>query len=192
MRLTGWRVATMWAVVISAFAVLSSVALGGDSSPRRPKFLPAMIAGHWSGTWESVTAGTAGSISGRVRTLPHEKMGITIDFNGSIFGCGDPPPFSFSAPHLLHPGKLTARPASGWTSSGFSVSSSTGSFGRFRATYEVRDNSLVITGSNPLCNRAIAYSARGHLFPSRAHLKIAVEGNGSVVEKGTITMTKSK
>jgi hypothetical protein len=191
MKRSVWQRGVIWAVAVAAFAspALSTAAVGESPGPHAA-FRPATIAGHWLGRWENESVGTSGAVRGWVKKLPHERMGITVDFGGPLFGCGDPPPFSFSAPHIQHPGKLTARLASGWTSAGFSVATSTKVVGRFRATYEVKNGSLVIEGSEPLCNRSVSFRAHGHLSATRARLATTLEDE-SGVEKGTIIVRKS-
>ncbi len=133
-------------------------------------FTPAVIEGHWSGTWRDTSLGTSGAVDGQVRMLANERLYISFSATGPIFGCETQPRIAVSVPKLpVHPSKapITSARHGGWSPAGFIIEKGSQGFGSLRLVYESQGGVVKVRGSSPPCARGLIYRLRGHLTSKR-------------------------
>jgi hypothetical protein len=175
----------------SALSVAASVALtlivlatGGPetASGSSSGFSPSTIKGKWIGEWKNTTFNTTGTIRANIKELAGNKMGVLVDFGGSVFGCNDPAPVSVTLPK--HTG------ANGWSSKGFNVSKQTQAFGNLKLTYSSASGSISGSGSAPPCNPNITYTVKGKLTSSKFNATVSINLGGGQTATSVLTAKK--
>jgi len=121
-----WTLALTAAGTYNILALVTDSFIVGESSPDIP------FSGEWTGTWENDTFGTSGDVFISISDDDIGEIAITVDFNGIVFGMGDPEPFTLT---------VASDPETGLTVSGGSsqfgtVDASVSEDGSFSGTVE--------------------------------------------------------
>ncbi|MDX6510962.1 MAG: hypothetical protein QOE36_466 [Gaiellaceae bacterium] len=152
---------------LAALALASGgLVAGASAAPAAPGFVPAAIAGNWTGTWTNLTFGTTGAatmtvkvikvapkkvkvkVKGKkkfkIKLVPRpSKLTFTADWGGNVFGCSDPAPEAATLTKGSGPNH--------WNAAGFEVKASTAAFGALDLIYDHAARTLNGSGSNPPC-----------------------------------------
>jgi hypothetical protein len=173
-RAPGWTLGAVGANAMRAQAAGTNINGNPVTFTATGALNPANFQGNWTGSWNSTTFGTSGSVTmtATVNTVAKTAT-IQADFNGAVFGIGDPPSEGYNA---------TYSPASG----GFNTTSN-----RFGGLTMSVSPTGVVTGTclNPAPG-ITRVDITGTLTATSLNTNYVVRFAGGGTAVGTWNMTK--
>jgi hypothetical protein len=127
-------------------------ALAAGASAAVP-FSPQTLAGTWEGRWENERLLTEGPAAIVAKPLANDRLRVTIEFGGRLFGCRSLPPDS----RALARGNGANR----WNGRGFVLAGKSKPLGQMTLTYSAGSGKLVGRGANPPCAHGVRWAVAG-------------------------------
>jgi len=167
------RKSFLLAAVLSALVAVPAVTVAGGGTTAAKKkrakgFTPKVLKGSWSGTWKNQTFGTTGPITAKF-TAKRKKLGIPLDFGGSVFGCADPPAASITLPK--------GKGANKWSKKGFTLDGPSAAFGQRVLTYKHKTRKVTGKGQDPPCAQGLTWTLSGKVSKKYRRLTAKVNIN---------------
>ncbi len=137
-----------------AFGGILSAGAAGNGQTSASTFSPKQFVGKYSGSWTNTTFGSTGSLSLVVKYSSRtEKLTMTLDFGGEVFGCTDPA----ADKATLRKGTGTNR----WNSKGFNVSRTSTGLGKGTLKFKRSTSALTGSGADPECKAGLKWALTG-------------------------------
>lgn len=155
-------------LLVAAVAVVPVAAAKGGAGSSASAFSPKTLKGSWSGTWKNLTFGTSGAIKASFATPSRgRKLKVTLDFDGSVFGCQDPPAAAITLPKGQGSNK--------WSAGGFTLKGPSLAFGERTISYSHRTRKVTGKGANPPCAQGLTWTMSGSV--SRTYRRLTATVN---------------
>jgi hypothetical protein len=135
-------------VLVTLALVVAGAAVAGSIN-----FSPRLATGTWMGTWSNTAFGSTGTVGVTIRAqgrAPKQRLRISIDFSGQVFGCEDPPPITFTVPR--------GQGANRWNPRSLRLKSPISPFGAVDITFDFRNARVRGGGSAPPCRPGISWA----------------------------------
>jgi hypothetical protein len=157
------------AVLVAAMVLVpAGLAKEDAGGAAKKKFSPKLLKGDWSGTWQNLTFGTSGAIDGSFGNPgKNRKLKMTLDFDGSVFGCQDPPEGTITIPK--------GRGVNKWNGRGFKVEGPSLALGQRTLSFAYRTREVTGKGKDPPCAPGLTWTLTGKMSKKLKRLTATVD-----------------